>query len=254
MGLSELMREVDGSPEDLRVRGRLAEWFAKNGDPDRAEFVRLQIEAMRFGLRTPDEIAARAAALLKKHEGRWRTVTCTECGGKRKSASGGTCLTCDGAGDVGGLVILTILKSGVDASWTLPVEWRGGTPHAITCRLWEAFCADGSLTRWAFRLGSHHRTVREFRLVDRGPADYDGLWWLRAGDRDDCDADACRVPRALLETVKAVGDHTLARHAKSDATRVTSLGFCDAPTAKAALATAAGATVRAAVAAAAKRP
>lgn len=249
MNAKELLREVGEAPDDDGRRLRLADWYARNGEPERAEFIRLQVEEKRFGPRTPAELLARARVLLKAHEGRWRIVGCPECGSDRKSKRSGTCLTCDGAGDVGGLVCVTA----GEPVFTVPVEWRGGTPHAVSCKLFEAFDGYGGVRRWAFRVGAHHRTVRAFRLTDREPAEDGGLWWLRAGDRETCEADAQRVPRPLLTVALAVSDHSTARHKKSDPEKLTALGFCDREIALSALATAAGACVRAAVAGADRR-
>ncbi len=246
MDVKELLREADAAPTgDFAARVKLAHWYRDHGQPERAEFVDLQVEALRFGDRTHPSILERAADLLKVHEGAWRTVGCSECKGSRQTPGGGTCLVCDGLGDAGGLVTISARQP----FFTLPVVWRGGTPHAIVCKLFEAFQADGVPTRWAFRAFAHHPTLREVRFGDRDACEDGGLFWWRAGDRDACEADAQRVPRPLLEAAAGVESHTGERFKKGTG-EVSALGYEDRHEGFDTLAAAAGALVRATVAAA----
>jgi uncharacterized protein (TIGR02996 family) len=250
--LAELLQEVADKPDDCGRRLRLAAWYASRGEHDRAEFVRLQVEQLRFGRRTSPAILARARDLLAAHEGKWRTTGCSGCGGKSGSAGGkkkGTCLTCNGLGDAGGLVTI----SANQPFFTLPVEWRGGTPHAVVCKLFEAVAGDGSPTPWAVRVAENFPTVREFRLNDRCAFECEetGKCWLRAGDRDACEADAHRVPHPLLEVVASVGAHTHAKNKRGEPGAVAGLAFDSIRAAENALAIATGATAR--VAAASRR-
>jgi uncharacterized protein (TIGR02996 family) len=62
------LRDIIEKPDDDAVRLIYADWLQDNGDPDRAEFIRLQIERASRGGEEPEK---REAALLKKHEATW---------------------------------------------------------------------------------------------------------------------------------------------------------------------------------------
>ena len=67
-----LFHAICEQPWEDTPRLMYADWLEENGDPQRAEFIRLQIEAARPGmnLAAPD-LAARAEHLRKESEGRW---------------------------------------------------------------------------------------------------------------------------------------------------------------------------------------
>lgn len=69
------------NPADDTARLVFADWLEEHGEPERAEFIRCQIEAATApGKSGPGK---RAAALLKKHEKRWRdAVGMTNWGGQ----------------------------------------------------------------------------------------------------------------------------------------------------------------------------
>ena len=62
----------------------LADWLDEHGEPDRAEFIRCQIEAARLPhtKREKSKVYRRAEELLKKHEARWREAAGIEWGGR----------------------------------------------------------------------------------------------------------------------------------------------------------------------------
>ena len=62
------------TPNDDTPRLVFADWLEENGAPERAEFVRVQIEAAKLpgNKRDKSTPAKRAAVLLKKHEKKWR--------------------------------------------------------------------------------------------------------------------------------------------------------------------------------------
>ena len=66
------LNAVYANPDDNNVRLVFADWLDENGDPDRAEFIRLQIEAERSGddPRTTN-LRRRAARLLAANRRTW---------------------------------------------------------------------------------------------------------------------------------------------------------------------------------------
>jgi len=50
-----LLRDVIDEPDDDAPRLVLADWFEENGEPDRAEFIRLQIGLAREDVEQADE-------------------------------------------------------------------------------------------------------------------------------------------------------------------------------------------------------
>src|SRR4051794_770757 len=69
-----LLRAIREHPDDDAPRLVLADWYEEHGDPARAEFIRAQVRLARLPARDPARapLEARAAALLKRHGGRWR--------------------------------------------------------------------------------------------------------------------------------------------------------------------------------------
>ena len=69
-----LLAAVIAEPDSDLPRLVMADWYDENGEPERAEFIRVQIELAR-GVRGKARRAAmeaRAAELLTEHGGRWR--------------------------------------------------------------------------------------------------------------------------------------------------------------------------------------
>ncbi len=68
------LRTIIENPDDDTPRLVFADWLEENGDPERAEFIRLQIELMRTLEWEPrfDEIQFRVGDLLSKNGMRWR--------------------------------------------------------------------------------------------------------------------------------------------------------------------------------------
>jgi uncharacterized protein (TIGR02996 family) len=68
-----LFRAICEEPWEDTPRLVYADWLDENGDPARAEFIRVQIELARVpeGQSRPPELVAREAELLKKSRGRW---------------------------------------------------------------------------------------------------------------------------------------------------------------------------------------
>src|SRR5262245_41972442 len=73
-GIEEgLLRDVLDHPDDDGVRLIYADWLEDNGEPDRAEFIRLQIELARMDGEAPRRptLVARERALLRAHQAEW---------------------------------------------------------------------------------------------------------------------------------------------------------------------------------------
>ena len=73
-GHEPFLRAICADPEDDTVRLVYADWLDENGDPDRAEFVRLQIRRaqLKAGGENPKELKDRDVHLRRLHEERWR--------------------------------------------------------------------------------------------------------------------------------------------------------------------------------------
>jgi uncharacterized protein (TIGR02996 family) len=69
-----LLREAKERPEDDTPRLVMADWLDEHGDPDHAEFIRLQLRCASGSTLDPDERSAlqdRTRALLDRHGGCW---------------------------------------------------------------------------------------------------------------------------------------------------------------------------------------
>lgn len=73
---SGLLGAVLAEPDDDAPRLAYADWLADNGQPERAEFIRLQIERMRLPRRDPTRTyyGARELALWQAHSAQWLMV------------------------------------------------------------------------------------------------------------------------------------------------------------------------------------
>jgi uncharacterized protein (TIGR02996 family) len=73
-GHEPFLRAICADPEDDTVRLVYADWLDENGDPDRAEFIRLQIQRaqLKAGGESPKELKDRDVLLRRLHEERRR--------------------------------------------------------------------------------------------------------------------------------------------------------------------------------------
>ncbi|VTU02371.1 Repeat-companion domain TIGR02996 OS=Singulisphaera acidiphila (strain ATCC BAA-1392 / DSM 18658 / VKM B-2454 / MOB10) GN=Sinac_4455 PE=4 SV=1 [Gemmataceae bacterium] len=69
-GYEPFLRAICADPEDDTVRLAYADWLDENGDPDRAEFIRLQV-AVPLRPKGPDDSSAREAILWRGNVSRW---------------------------------------------------------------------------------------------------------------------------------------------------------------------------------------
>jgi uncharacterized protein (TIGR02996 family) len=69
-GYEPFLRAICANPADDTVRLAFADWLDENGDPERAEFIRCQIEAERTGNRKGDA-HRRAQKLRHSHWRKW---------------------------------------------------------------------------------------------------------------------------------------------------------------------------------------
>jgi uncharacterized protein (TIGR02996 family) len=74
-GYEPFLRAICENPEDDTVRLAYADWLDENGDPERAEFIRVHVERGRANARGPkqDPRVGRAWDLRQKHEAGWRS-------------------------------------------------------------------------------------------------------------------------------------------------------------------------------------
>jgi uncharacterized protein (TIGR02996 family) len=72
----DFIQQILASPEEDGPRLAYAEWLAEQGERERAEFIRCQIEAARLAPQDPrrEEAAARANQLLQAHEAEWLEI------------------------------------------------------------------------------------------------------------------------------------------------------------------------------------
>jgi uncharacterized protein (TIGR02996 family) len=68
-----LLRDIQARPEDDAPRLVCADWYEEHGDPDRAAFIRVQIELARMSLwdRRRQALARQEYELFAKHGNRW---------------------------------------------------------------------------------------------------------------------------------------------------------------------------------------
>ena len=68
-----LMRAVCANPDDDLPRLVLADWLDENGEPERAEFIRVQCRLSSLLLTTPERLTLerRVEKLLRGHDRRW---------------------------------------------------------------------------------------------------------------------------------------------------------------------------------------
>jgi uncharacterized protein (TIGR02996 family) len=68
-----LLAAVIANPDDDTPRLVYADWLDENGQAERAEFIRLQIEQARIGLYSPEaqQLTARQSQLLSQHRRAW---------------------------------------------------------------------------------------------------------------------------------------------------------------------------------------
>lgn len=157
------MRAIAANPSDETARLAFRDWLEENGDPVRAEFIRVQTEWAVLGptAPTPDnigraiELTERSRELLAAHESDWRRVECRAVGphhgdvcddGRIQSPNAQfttQCHYCHGSGDVGGLLRerdRPFRNEGGLISHVMtrdPVEWTRGHVSAVACRLGE---------------------------------------------------------------------------------------------------------------------
>src|SRR4051812_35587257 len=73
---ADLLTAIREKPDDDAPRLALADWLDKHGDPERAEFIRVQCALAKIGPDDPDDPALeeREQQLLDANEARWNRV------------------------------------------------------------------------------------------------------------------------------------------------------------------------------------
>jgi uncharacterized protein (TIGR02996 family) len=68
-----LLREICENPDDDATRLVFADWLDENGQPERAELIRVQCEMARLGHEDPrqKQLEKRAEVILRKHSSEW---------------------------------------------------------------------------------------------------------------------------------------------------------------------------------------
>jgi uncharacterized protein (TIGR02996 family) len=69
-----LLKDILANPDDDAPRLAYADWLKKNGDPDRAELIRVQCKRAQLEEDDPagERLMKKEKSLLKKHEQRWK--------------------------------------------------------------------------------------------------------------------------------------------------------------------------------------
>src|SRR5258707_14740600 len=67
------LQAIVATPDDVATRLIYADWLEENGDPERAEFIRVQCQLSELapGDARQSELEIREADLLARHEERW---------------------------------------------------------------------------------------------------------------------------------------------------------------------------------------
>lgn len=118
----DLYLALCASPEDDTLRLALADWLQENGDEDRAELIRMQVELAALGwppLNTSRmfQLEQRMYELVTAHP-EWRSIPCPEC--ESKGTEPGLwgwrrCHACDDTGDLA-------LRRGEDSDSPIPTR------------------------------------------------------------------------------------------------------------------------------------
>ncbi len=193
-----LWAAVCAAPEEDTPRLCLADALDECGDPDRAAFVRAQVECYRhprasevclcgyeprdgYHHNSPTCPYVVAAELLRAHEAAWRKAgKCLACGGRgfrweegRRETVRGDCPHCLGQGDRGGLCDALDPQDdryhARDRLFHYRVDWSRGFPSAVHAPLQDVFVRVG----WAHNAGGWVPTpralawVREWPVIER---------------------------------------------------------------------------------------
>jgi uncharacterized protein (TIGR02996 family) len=113
----ELLAAIDANMDDDTPRLAHADWLEANGDPERAEFIRLQVRHARMPFDGAEEESAheRRYALLEKNESRWL--------GDRPNAKGVVWNFTRGYPDVVGFSTLDVFDKEWPGVFEFPVRW-----------------------------------------------------------------------------------------------------------------------------------
>ena len=195
-----LLKAIIANPDEDTPRLVYADWLQENGDDERAEFIRVQVQLSRTEY--PD-LRARESVLLGAHRERWLRVLCPACGGSGFNAeidwpASNGCMTCNGSGDIGGLtesVHPTTFARGfldcVEGCRLADVFGRKMIPCAECQKLSRRRGAGGATqmrcgncdggvrytdhqpTAWILRVFAHHPTITRVPLADNRPEQVD---------------------------------------------------------------------------------
>ncbi len=157
-----------------------ADYLQENGDDDRAEFIRLQIQLhVNRGLNGKN--FSRMNNLERAHRERWLYVMCPKCegtGGHHVPGSGENiyCTTCDATGDLGGLWHAPVNTGYRNADHNRRFS-RGFIDEIRQCRLQDLLeqptiktgrssvgLGSWQPTPWAIRVLTHHPTITRIPL------------------------------------------------------------------------------------------
>jgi uncharacterized protein (TIGR02996 family) len=113
---SGLLRAVLADPADDTVRLVYADWLEENGQPERAEFIRVQLELMK---------RKGGGRWNRAGPGGWEDCTCGTCSLRRRErelASSAVMWDADRAN-----------HAAVPIQWPAPIQFRRGFVESITC-------------------------------------------------------------------------------------------------------------------------
>ena len=180
-----LLKAIVANPEEDTPRLVYADYLQENGDDERAEFIRVQVQLSRTEY--PD-LRARESALLAANHERWLRVLCPACGGSGFNAeidwpASNGCMACDGSGEIGGLTEsvhpTTFARGFLDC-----VE--GCLRRSVFERAFVSRPDDSTKTHragawvptaWILRVFAHHPTITRVPRADKRPEQVDIDYW-----------------------------------------------------------------------------
>lgn len=161
-----LLRAVLEDPTDDGVRLVYADWLEENGEPERAEFIRLQL---------------RVAAPWSSTSGECWQCHCARTEGQRTN---GPCRCEPAWRELRRRLGLLVVNRGLEGGWPMPVPSVCNRYMLSRGFAGEIFCTWDVFDEHAAELFSAHPVV-SVRLTDREPYESPGRtkrrwWWLRS--------------------------------------------------------------------------
>lgn len=203
--LAALLAAVCQFPHDDTPRLVLADWLDDHGQPERAEFIRVQVELVRLEQNEEATEKGDREAYIRLRGLIGRQAALLSDPDRHVGWSGIKCPVCEGNGDFGGAIGSTHCAD-CNGTGRAPVEFRRGFVDRVTCRMRDVVRQSGehfedwSLTDWARGVLAAHPVTR-WEITDREP--WNGYyethfgWWCETSIATYDDRQT--MPRVLMD-------------------------------------------------------